>query len=143
MTLALVFLIALGVTSLGVAAYTFVVDRRRQTLVNRALGVTDAEVAPRALLVLPEERAAASVLKQIPVVSKRPGSREALYAGHNGRWAGSVRCGAPGDTRLLPTAVGLPRAGTSAALTRRVWAKLSSPGFFPLLCWSDWPSSQD
>ncbi len=50
MTLALLFLIALGVTSLGVAAYTFVVDRRRQALVERALGVTDAEVSRRSAL---------------------------------------------------------------------------------------------
>ena len=45
MTIALLFLIALGVTSLGVAAYTFVVDRRRQAMLERALGITDAEVS--------------------------------------------------------------------------------------------------
>ena len=111
MTLALLFLIALGVTSLGVAAYTFVVDRRRQALVDRALGVTDAEVSRRSALLGAAKRKErrASVLKQIPVgLESSKFAQKLIYAGHDGPVGPAVFAAARLATLvLLPTAVGL------------------------------------
>jgi len=111
MTLALLFLIALGVTSLGVAAYTFVVDRRRQALVDRALGVTDAEVSRRSALLGAAKRKErrASVLKQIPVgLESSKFAQKLIYAGHDGPVGPAVFAAARLATVvLLPTAVGL------------------------------------
>src|SRR5688500_15774895 len=93
MTIALVFLIALGVTSLGVAAYTFVLDRRRQALVQRALGVTDAEVSRRSALVgaVKKKQRRASVLKQIPASLEHSKFVQKLtYAGYEGPVASAV-----------------------------------------------------
>ncbi len=111
MTLALLFLIALGVTSLGVAAYTFVVDRRRQALVNRALGVTDAEVSRRSALLgaARKKERRESVLKQIPVgLETSRFAQKLIYAGHDGPVAPAAFAAARLATLvLLPTAVGL------------------------------------
>jgi tight adherence protein C len=111
MTLALLFLIALGVTSLGVAAYTFVVDRRRQALVDRALGVTDAEVSRRSALLgaAKKKQRRASVLKQIPVgLESSKFAQKLIHAGHDGPVAPAVFAAARLATLiLLPTAVGL------------------------------------
>jgi tight adherence protein C len=93
MTLALLFLIALGVTSLGVAAYTFVVDRRRQALLQRALGVTDAEVSRRSALLGAAKRKErrASVLKQLPTgLENSKYTQKLVYAGYDGAVAPSV-----------------------------------------------------
>ena len=111
MTLALLFLIALGVTSLGVAAYTFVIDRRRQVLVERALGVTDAEVSRRSALLgaAKKKERRASVLKQLPIGLKHSKfTQKLLYAGHDGPVAPAVFAAARLATLiLLPTAVAL------------------------------------
>lgn len=111
MTIALLFLIALGVTSLGVAAYTFVVDRRRQALVNRALGVTDAEVSRRSALLgaAKKKERRASVLKQIPVgLETSKFAQKLIYAGHDEPVGPAVFAAARLATLvLLPTAVGL------------------------------------
>jgi tight adherence protein C len=120
MTLALLFLIALGVTSLGVAAYTFVVDRRRQALVNRALGVTDAEVSRRSALLgaAKKKQRRASVLKQIPVgLETSRFAHKLIYAGHDGPVAPAAFAAARLATLiLLPTAVGLTLVRASLPL---------------------------
>jgi tight adherence protein C len=111
MTIALLFLIALGVTSLGVAAYTFVVDRRRQALVERALGVTDAEVSRRSALlgVAKKKQRRASVLKQLPTgLENSKFTQKLVYAGYDGAMAPSVFAATRLATLILiPTAVGL------------------------------------
>jgi tight adherence protein C len=111
MTIALLFLIALGVTSLGVAAYTFVVDRRRQALVERALGVTDAEVSRRSALlgVAKKKQRRASVLKQLPTgLENSKFTQKLAYAGYDGAMAPSVFAATRLATLILiPTAVGL------------------------------------
>jgi tight adherence protein C len=117
MTIALLFLIALGVTSLAVAAYTFVVDRRRQTLVERALGVTDAEVSRRNALLgvaKKKESRASSVLRQIPTgLEHSKFAHKLTYAGYEGEMAPAVFAAARLMTLIiLPTvvAVSLVRA---------------------------------
>jgi tight adherence protein C len=111
MTLALLFLIALGVTSLAVAAYTFVVDRRRQALVQRALGVTDAEVSRRSALLgaAKKKQRRASVLKQLPTgLENSKFTQKLVFAGHDGPAAPSVFAAARLATLIvIPTAVGL------------------------------------
>jgi tight adherence protein C len=111
MTLALLFLIALGVTSLAVAAYTFVVDRRRQTLVERALGVTDAEVARRSTLlgVARRKERRASVLKQLPSgLEHSKFTHKLTFAGYDGQTAPAIFAAIRlASLILLPTAVGL------------------------------------
>ena len=111
MTLALLFLIALGVTSLGVAAYTFVVDRRRQALLQRALGVTDAEVSRRSALLgaAKKKQRRASVLKQLPTgLENSRYTQKLIFAGYDGALAPSVFAAARLVTLLvIPTAVGL------------------------------------
>jgi tight adherence protein C len=111
MTIALLFLIGLGVTSLAVAAYTFVVDRRRQALVERALGVTDAEVSRRSALlgVAKKKQRRASVLKQIPTgLENSKFTQKLVYAGHDGPMAPAIFAAARLATLIvIPTAVGL------------------------------------
>lgn len=111
MTLALLFLMALGVTSLGVAAYTFVVDRRRQALLKRALGVTDAEVSRRSALlgVAKKKQRRASVLKQLPTgLENSRFAQKLVYAGYDGPVAPSIFAAARlASLILIPTAVGL------------------------------------
>lgn len=111
MTLALLFLIALGVTSLAVAAYTFVVDRRRQALVQRALGVTDAEVSRRSALLgaAKKKQRRASVLKQLPTgLENSKFTQKLVFAGHDGPTAASVFAATRLATLIvIPTAVGL------------------------------------
>jgi tight adherence protein C len=111
MTLALLFLIALGVTSLAVAAYTFVVDRRRQALVERALGATDADTAHRSALlgVAKKKERRASMLKQLPTgLEHSKFAQKLIYAGHDGPMAPAIFAAARLATLIvLPTAVGL------------------------------------
>ena len=111
MTLALLFLIALGVTSLGVAAYTFVVDRRRQALLQRALGVTDAEVSRRSALLgaAKKKERRASVLKQLPVgLENSKFTLKLTFAGYDGPMAPAIFAAARLVTLIvLPTAIGL------------------------------------
>ena len=111
MTVALLFLIALGVTSLGVAAYTFVVDRRRQALVERALGVTDAEVSRRSALLgaAKKKERRASVLKQLPVgLENSKFTQKLTFAGYDTPMAPAIFAAARLATLvMLPTAIGL------------------------------------
>lgn len=111
MTIALLFLIALGVTSLGVAAYTFVVDRRRQALVERALGGTDAEISRRSALlgVAKKKQRRTSVLKQLPTgLENSKFTQKLIYAGYDGPMAPAIFGAARLATLILiPTAVGL------------------------------------
>lgn len=111
MTIALLFLIALGVTSMAVAAYTFVIDRRRQTLVERALGVTDAEASRRsAILSASKKQRGASVLRQLPAgLENSKFTQKLVYAGYDGPLAPAIFAAARLATLvLIPTAVGLP-----------------------------------
>jgi tight adherence protein C len=111
MTLALLFLIALGVISLGVAAYTFVIDRRRQALVERALGVTDSEVSRRSALLgaAKKKERRTSVLRQIPTgLEHSRFAHKLTYAGYDGEAAPAVFAAARLVTLIvLPTAVAL------------------------------------
>jgi tight adherence protein C len=111
MTLVLVFLIALGVTSLGVAAYTLVADRRRQALVERALGVTDAEVSRRSALLGAAKRKErrASVLKQLPTgLEHSRFAQKLVYAGYEGQTAPAIFAAARLAVLIvLPTVIGL------------------------------------
>jgi tight adherence protein C len=120
MTLALLFLIALGVTSLAVAAYTFVVDRRRQTLVERALGVTDAEVARRSTLlgVARRKERRASVLKQLPSgLEHSKFTHKLTFAGYDGQTAPAIFAAIRlASLILLPTAAALALVRAPMAL---------------------------
>ena len=111
MTLALLFLIALGVTSLALAAYTFVGDRRRQALLERALGATDAEVGRRSALLgaAKREQRRATVLKQLPTgLENSRFTQKLVYAGHDGPMAPAIFSAARLATLIvIPTAVGL------------------------------------
>ena len=112
MTIALLFLIALGVTSMAVAAYTFVIDRRRQTLVERALGITDAEASRRSAILgaARKKQRGASVLRQLPAgLENSKFTQKLVYAGHDGPLAPAIFAAARLATLvLIPTAVGLP-----------------------------------
>jgi tight adherence protein C len=120
MTLAILFLIALGVTSLGVAAYTFVIDRRRQALMERALGVTDVEVSRRSALIrsAKKKERRASVLKQLPVgLEHSKFSQKLLYAGYEGPTAAAVFAAARLATLIIvPTAAALTLASFPVGL---------------------------
>ena len=120
MTLALLFLIALGVTSLGVAAYTFVVDRRRQALLQRALGVTDAEVSRRSALLgaAKKKERRASVLKQLPVgLENSKFTQKLTFAGYDGPMAPAIFAAARLVTLIaVPTAIGLVMVSAPLAL---------------------------
>lgn len=120
MTLALLFLIALGVTSLGVAAYTFVVDRRRQALVQRALGVTDAEVSRRSALLgaARKKERRASVLRQLPSgLENARYTQRLVFAGYDGPTAPAVFAAARlGTLIIVPTAVGLAMVSAPLSL---------------------------
>lgn len=111
MTFALLFLIGLGVTSLAVAAYTFVIDRRRQALVERALGVTNVEASRRSALLRAtrKKERRASVLKQLPTgLEHSKYAQKLIYAGYDGATAPAVFAVARLVTLLiLPTAVAL------------------------------------
>ena len=111
MTAALLFLIGLGVTSLGVAGYTYVIDRRRQALMERALGVTDAEVSRRSALLGAAKRKErrASVLKQLPTgLENTRFANKLVYAGYDGAIAPAVFAAARLVTLIvLPTTVAL------------------------------------
>ncbi|HZO17338.1 MAG TPA: type II secretion system F family protein [Gemmatimonadaceae bacterium] len=112
MTIALLFLIALGVTSMAVAAYTFVIDRRRQALVQRALGVTDAEASRRSAILgaAKKKQRGASVLRQLPAgLENSKFTQKLVYAGYDGPLAPAIFAAARLATLvLIPTAVGLP-----------------------------------
>ena len=112
MTIALLFLIALGVTSMAVAAYTFVIDRRRQALVERALGVTDAEASRRSAILgaARKKQRGASVLRQLPAgLENSKFTQKLVYAGYDGPLAPAIFAAARLATLvLIPTAVGLP-----------------------------------
>jgi tight adherence protein C len=112
MTLAILFLVGLGVTSLAVAGYTFVIDRRRQELIQRALGVTDAEASRRSAVLrrAKKKERRASVLKQLPAgLEHSKFSQKLLYAGYEGAAAAAVFAAIRLATLvLLPTAVALP-----------------------------------
>lgn len=120
MTLALLFLIALGVTSLGVAAYTFVVDRRRQALLQRALGVTDAEVSRRSALLgaARKKERRASVLRQLPTgLENARYTQRLVFAGYDGPTAPAVFAAARlGTLIVVPTAVGLAMVSAPLSL---------------------------
>ena len=120
MTLALLFLIALGVTSLGVAAYTFVVDRRRQALVQRALGVTDAEVSRRSALLgaARKKERRASVLRQLPTgLENARYTQRLVFAGYDGPTAPAVFAAARlGTLIIVPTAVALAMVSAPLSL---------------------------
>lgn len=110
MTFALLFLIALGVTSLAVAAYTFVVDRRRQTLVERVFDVTDAEVSRRSALgVAKKKERRLSMLKQLPTgLEQSKFTQKLLFAGFEGETTPAIFAIVRIVTLVvLPTAVGL------------------------------------
>jgi tight adherence protein C len=111
MTVALLFLIGLGVTSLGVAAYTYYADRRRQALMERALGVTDAEASRRSALLGAAKRKErrASVLKQLPSgLETSKFAHKLVYAGYDGALAPAVFAAARLVTLIiLPTTVAL------------------------------------
>ena len=112
MTIALLFLIALGVTSMAVAAYTFVIDRRRQALVQRALGVTDAEASRRSAILgaAKKKQRGASVLRQLPAgLENSKFTQKLVYAGYDGPLTPAIFAAARLATLvLIPTAVGLP-----------------------------------
>jgi tight adherence protein C len=120
MTLALLFLIALGVTSLGVAAYTFVVDRRRQALLQRALGVTDAEVSRRSALLgaAKKKERRASMLKQLPTgLENSKHTQKLVFAGYDTPMAAAVFAAARLATLIVvPTAVALAMVSAPLSL---------------------------
>ena len=120
MTLAILFLIALGLTSLGVAAYTFVIDRRRQALMERALGVTDVEVSRRSALIrsAKKKERRASVLKQLPIgLEHSKFSQKLLYAGFEGPAAAAAFAAARLATLIIvPTATALTLASLPMGL---------------------------
>ena len=111
MTIALLFLIALGVTSMTVAAYTFVIDRRRQALVERALGVTDAEASRRSAILgaAKKKRRGVSVLKQLPAgLENSKFTQKLVYAGYDGPMAAATFAAARlAALVFIPSAVGL------------------------------------
>jgi tight adherence protein C len=120
MTLALLFLIALGVTSLGVAAYTFVVDRRRQALLQRALGVTDAEVSRRSALLgaAKKKERRASMLKQLPTgLENSKHTQKLVFAGYDTPTAAAMFAAARLATLIVvPTAVALAMVNAPLSL---------------------------
>jgi tight adherence protein C len=120
MTIALLFLIGLGVTSLSVAAYTFVIDKRRQALVERALGVTNVEVSRRSALLraTKKKERRASVLKQLPTgLEHSKYAQKLVYAGYDGATAPAVFSVARLVTLIiLPTAVALALINAPMAL---------------------------
>lgn len=105
MTLALLFLVVLGVSSLAVAAYTFVVDRRRQALIERALGVTDTEASRRSALLAgmkKRKNRGASVLRALPVgFGHSRFAQRLVYAGHDSAAAPAVFAAARLATLVL------------------------------------------
>lgn len=108
MTLAILFLIGLAVTSLAIAAYTFVTDRRRQELIQRALGVTDAEVSRQSAVLrrAKKDERRASVLKQLPAgLEHSKFAQKLLLAGYEGPTATAAFAAARlGTLIILPTA---------------------------------------
>lgn len=120
MTIALLFLVALGVTSLAVATYTFVADKRRQALLERALGVTDVEASRRSALLgaARKKQQRASILKQIPTgLEHSKFSQKLIYAGYDTPSAAAVFTLARLMTLiLLPTAVALTLVNSAMAL---------------------------
>ena len=111
MTLALLFLIGLGVTSLGVATYTFVADRRRQSLVERALQATDADASRRSVLLgaAKKKERRATMLKQLPTgLESSKFAQKLVHAGYDDPMASAIFSAARLATLVvLPTAVGL------------------------------------
>jgi len=120
MTFVLLVLIGLGVTSLCVAGYALVVDRRRQALVERALGLTDAEVTRRSALTAVARRKTqkASVLKHLPSTFEHSKfSQKLLHAGFEGATASAVFAAARlAMLIVLPTLVGLALMSAPMAL---------------------------
>ena len=111
MTLVLLFLIGLGVISLAVATYTFVMDRRRQALVDRALSVTDDEGSRRSALLgaAKKRERRASMLKQVPTgLEHSKFAQKLLFAGYDGETAPAIFAIVRLMTLIvLPTAVAL------------------------------------
>jgi tight adherence protein C len=120
MTLVLLFLIGLGVTSLGVAGYALVVDRRRQALVERAFGLTDAEVSRRSTVLgaAKRKKQEASVLKHLPSTFEQSKfAQKLLQAGFEGTTAPAIFAAARlAALIVLPTLVGLALVSAPAAL---------------------------
>lgn len=119
MTLVLLFLMGLGVTSVGVAAYTFVIDRRRQALVERALGVTDAEVSRRSSVgAAKRKERRTTVLKQLPTGFEHSRfAQKLLYAGYEGQTAPAIFAAARlAVLVILPTSVALLLVSAPMAL---------------------------
>jgi tight adherence protein C len=119
-TFALLFLIGLGLVSLGVATYTFVVDRRRQALIERALGATDAEASRRSALLgaARKKERRASILKQLPTgLEHSRFAHKLLFAGYDGPTAAAVFAVVRLVTLVvLPTAVALTMVDSSMPL---------------------------
>jgi tight adherence protein C len=110
MTIALLFLITIGILSLAVATYALVVDRRRQALMTRALGVTDAEPTRRSALLAPKRKEkTASVLRQMPTgLDQSKYVQKLLHAGYDEPTAATVFTVIRLVTLvLIPTAVGV------------------------------------
>jgi tight adherence protein C len=120
MTLALIFLIGLGIVSLGVATYTYVIDRRRQAMLDRALGVTNAEASRRSALLraTKKKERRASVLKQLPTgLEHSRYAQKLIYAGYDSATAPAVFAVARLVTLiLLPTLVALTLVNAPIAL---------------------------
>jgi tight adherence protein C len=120
MTLAILFLIALGVTSLAVAGYTFVIDRRRQELIERALGVNDVEASRRSTVLrrAKKKEKRASVLKQLPVgLEHSKFALKLVYAGYDGPTATAAFAAVRLATLIiLPTAAAIALASAPMAL---------------------------
>lgn len=121
MAILLLVLIALGVTSLGVAAYALTIDRRRQALVQRALGVTDAEASRRSAVLGAAKRKArkASVLKHLPTgLEHSRFAQKLLHAGFEEPTAPAIFAAARlAALVVLPTAVGLALVSAPMMLT--------------------------
>jgi tight adherence protein C len=112
MTLAILFLIGLGVTSLAIAVYAFVADRRRQGLIQRALGVADTEVSQRSAVLrrAKKQERRASVLKQLPAgLGHSKFAQKLVFAGYDGPTATAVFAAA-----RLATLIILPSAAAVA-----------------------------
>jgi tight adherence protein C len=110
MTLALLFLIGLGIASLGVAAYTFVAERRRQGLLERAMSADAGFSAGDALLsAVTRSKRRFKLLKHIPTgLENSKHAAKLVHAGYDGPNAPGMFVVARVITlAVLPTAVAL------------------------------------
>jgi tight adherence protein C len=101
MVLLVVLLSALAVTSIVVAAYAYVADLRRRTLLERALASGDFTGGGRSVLLAPTERAPSSVRAQLARVV--PSS-----------WVGDLKA----QDQLVQAGFDTPTATTTFALVR-------------------------